>query len=100
MLEARNRVSCDSYRLVDCSDVTHSGEGGVLGQGMLRMLSAFFGKKRNSLPLSSHATARPTLNEPLVCPPFRRASRKCFYSKVPRRHRCRRGERAGCTLRT
>lgn len=42
MLEARNRVSCDSYRLVDCSDVTHSGEGGVLGQGMLRMLSAFF----------------------------------------------------------
>lgn len=70
-----------------------------MGQDLLRMLSAFFGKKRNSLPLTSHATARPTLNEPLV-PPFRRASRKCFYSKVPRRRRCRRGERAGCTLRT
>lgn len=63
-----------------------------MGKGLLRMLSAFFGKKRQRLAIPPHSRAVPSaaLSMSLWHRPPLPPSRKCFYSKVPRRRRHRR----------
>lgn len=72
--EASRHMLCTLQSLLTSGLQGHEAlkdlEGGGMGKGLLRMLSAFFGKKRPAIPPRSRAMPPATLSMSLWCCPL------------------------------